>query len=464
MLRLMLNPNWNSKFLFFGLVVLSILSNCRNDEEVSLDSGAVTAENALDFYLNNEDSVYNWEVFDTYNMSQSIVHVLRLTSQRWREHTWVHQLTVIVPPQIEHDGAILLISGGSLSDGEPNWTGPNDEFAFFSSLVANKNNAIIAILSQVPNQPLYGGLKEDALISYTLHNFKADGDYSWPLLFPMVKSVSKAMDAVEEFSRQNLDLEINRFLLTGASKRGWTTWLSAAADERVVAIAPVVIDVLNMPAHIPYQLEVWKDYSPQIVDYVNLGIVQDLESGATNELAQMIDPYSYRNQLTMPKLIVIGTNDQYWPVDAVKHYIDEIPGENFLHYVPNAGHDLNNGEQSIFAISAFFDHALNRTSFPVLEWSIKPETQHISLKVNATAEKLVDAILWTAESDDRDFRDAVFRPTPLQAAKVNQVEATIDYPDSGFRAFYIDLKYLDLDGAEFTKSTRVFVADGDEVL
>ncbi len=55
-------------------------------------------------------------------------------------------------------------------------------------------------LKQTPNQPFFGDLTEDALISYALHNFrKKDKElYLAPLrFFPMVKSAVKAMDAVQ---------------------------------------------------------------------------------------------------------------------------------------------------------------------------------------------------------------------------------------------------------------------------
>src|SRR5690606_9764978 len=120
----------------------------------------------------------------------------------------------------------------------------------------------------------YGGRYEDELISMTLHRYKQDNDYEWPLLFPMVKSAVNAMDAVQEFSAGRLATPIAEFIVSGFSKRGWTTWLTAAVDERVAAIAPMVIDILNMPVSLQYQIETWGDYSVQIQDYVRLGIPQ----------------------------------------------------------------------------------------------------------------------------------------------------------------------------------------------
>jgi PhoPQ-activated pathogenicity-related protein len=78
------------------------------------------------------------------------------------------------------------------------------------------------------------------LISYTLHQYKQDGDASWPLLFPMVKSAVRTMDAIQDFGKSRFQKNIDQFFISGASKRGWTTWLTAATqDTRVKAIAPM---------------------------------------------------------------------------------------------------------------------------------------------------------------------------------------------------------------------------------
>jgi PhoPQ-activated pathogenicity-related protein len=372
-------------------------------------------------------------------------------------------LTVLVPKENKYDGALLFITGGSVKEGQPNWKSHDDDVLKSFGKIAAANKAITAIIRQVPNQPLYDDLTEDELISFTLHNFKQDKDFTWPLLFPMTKTAVRAMDAIQEFSEKELNHAVGRFVVSGASKRGWTTWLTGASDERVAAIAPMVIDVLNMPVNLDYQVKVWNDYSVQIQDYVDLGIPQEVHTEEGDAITKMVDPYSYRDKLTMPKMIFIGTNDEYWPIDAIKHYLDSIPGKNFIHYVPNAGHDLGGGKQALEALNAFFGNTLQHNPYPECQWDIAENEGEISLKVKATPDQLVDAVLWSADSEDRDFRDEEWVSESLNAKNKEDIEAVVAYPSLGFKAFYLDLKYTDLNGGVYSESTRSFVADDDEV-
>jgi len=423
---------------------------------------AVTPETALENYLNNGDRTYLWEIKESFEEGTLKIGVLKLTSQKWREYKWVHQLTVVVPDKIQHDCALLFITGGSLKDGEPKWKGRNDNLLRMLSAIADRNKAVISVISQVPNQPLYDTLTEDALISYTLHNYKQDKDLTWPLLFPMVKSAVKAMDAVTEYCKKEHGATINKFVLSGASKRGWTTWLTGSQDKRVVAIAPMVIDVLNMPVNIAYQKQVWGDYSTEIGDYVRLGIAQDLSTPEGRELVTMIDPYSYRDKLTMPKMIFIGTNDPYWPVDAVKNYISDIPGENYIHYVPNAGHDLGDGRQAINALNAFFATVINNMPHPSCSWEVKYDSLSAELTVKASP-ALKSVKLWVCDSPDRDFRNDTFVVKNIDYQDFANIKIRVDYPVTGFRAFYVDLEYPSPAGGEYTKSTRMFVCSSREL-
>jgi PhoPQ-activated pathogenicity-related protein len=428
------------------------------------DQGALTPETALDGYINNGDKAYKWELKESYTIGDVKAYNLLLTSQQWHEYIWTHQLTILVPAENKYDGALLFITGGSNKKGLPNWNGKDDDFLKALSVVASKNSGIVVLLRQTPNQPLYKDLTEDALISYTLHNFKKDGDYSWPLLFPMVKSAVRAMDAVQEFSKQTLKHDIKRFVVSGASKRGWTTWLTGASDARVVAIAPMVIDILNMPVNLDYQVKMWKDYSVQIEDYVKLEIPQTARTEKGAAITTMVDPYSYRKKLTMPKLLIMGTNDEYWTVDAIKHYIDSIPGQNFVHYVPNVGHDLGDKKQAMAALSAFFGETLANTPYPVCQSALTYSKKGITMKVKASPEILVDAVLWTTNSPDTDFRNDKWTGKSLGLKKKSAlITSTQPFPASGYRAFYLDLKYKDPNGGEYTESTRMYMADNDEV-
>src|SRR5438270_8354730 len=110
----------------------------------------------------------------------------------------------------------------------------------------------------------------------------------------MVKSLVKAMDALQEFCKKELGVEIRRFIVSGGSKRGWTTWLTAAADPRVQAIAPLVIDTLNFQRQLPHQLKSFGQYSEMIKDYTERGLVPLPDTQEARHLWHMIDPWNYR--------------------------------------------------------------------------------------------------------------------------------------------------------------------------
>jgi len=444
------------------LVAGFLLNSCATLENPGPD--ITTPENALLHYLNNGDTTYHWELQNSYDILDVKAYDLLLTSQQWRDYTWKHQLTVFIPPDIQYEGALLWITGGSLRDGLPKWTSQSDEEIWAFGIAAMSNKAVVAVLKQTPNQPLYDDLSEDALISYTLHNFQSDGDYSWPLLFPMAKSAVRAMDAVQEFTEETANHEITGFLVSGASKRGWTTWLTAASDSRVKAIAPAVIDILNMPVNLDYQVEVWGDYSIEIQDYVDLGIPQTIDTEQGNALTTMIDPYSYRDQLKVPKLILIGTNDPYWPVDAVKHYFHDLKGENYIHYTPNAGHGLNGGQEARRSVYAFFCNTFTQTHYAQCSWDVSESGTGVTLNVEGSAGAVIASYLWSADSQDRDFRDEDWSSSDLDVLDNSRVNTTVSYPETGFRAFYIDLKYSDLYGREYTLSTQMFVIDNEKLL
>jgi PhoPQ-activated pathogenicity-related protein len=424
----------------------------------------VTPETALQAYLHNSDKSFKWELQDKTNADGVTLYRIEFTSQQWRGIEWKHEMFVMVPDLLKYNDALLFITGGHVKDGKPSQHRWNEDLVTSLSKVAKTNMAIVAILWQVPNQPLYNDLTEDALISYTLHNYLNDHDFTWPLLFPMTKSAVKAMDVIEKFSKTEIKRNVNHFVVSGASKRGWTTWLTGANDKRVKAIGPMVIDVLNMPVNVDYQKVVWGDYSIEIEDYVKLGIAQQFGTPGGNDLVKMVDPYSYRKTLTMPKMLFMGTNDPYWPADAVKNYIDNIPGDNHICYTPNAAHDLGDKKKAFTTLSAFLGTTLTNGKYPVCKYSISESGKTITLTIKTTPELLVGASIVSADSKDQDFRDEKWIEKSLDITNKAEIKVEVKIPDSGFKAFYVDLKYKATFGDDFTQSTRMFVANDKQVL
>ncbi len=425
----------------------------------------ITPGNALQAYLHNADKSFTWDVKEKKSGDNGVtLYRLEYTSQTWRGIAWKHEMFVMVPDLLKFNDALLFITGGHNDNTVPSTHKWDEDLVKSLSNLAKTNMSIVSLIWQVPNQPLYGDRTEDALISYTLHQYLGDHDFTWPLLFPMTKSAVRAMDVVQQFSKKEIKRKVGHFIVSGASKRGWTTWLTGANDNRVKAIGPMVIDVLNMPVNVDYQKQVWGDYSIEIEDYVKLGIAQQFNTPGGSDLVKMVDPYSYRKTLTMPKMIFMGTNDPYWPSDAVKNYIDSIPGDNHICYTPNAAHDLGDKKKAFATLSAFVGTTVTNGKYPICNYSISQTGRIITLIIKSTPELLLDALIWSADSKDQDFRDEHWSGKSLNSANKAEITLQVPIPESGFKAFYVDLKYKAPFGGDFTQSTRMFVANEKKLL
>lgn len=310
---------------------------------------------ALKRYVEQADDTFEWQLIDTTRSDIGTLYQLRVTSQRWHDIVWKHAVEVFEPKDLRFPNhALLFVTGGS------NPSPPNIGDIHQGMTLATACGARVVMLHQTPNQPLLGNRKEDDLISETWLRYLDSGDETWPLLFPMVKSAVRTMDAIESFSQRELAQPINHFVITGASKRGWTSWLTPAADDRIIATAPIVIDVLNFRAQMNHQLATWGTFSVQIKDYTSKGLVKhpdETENLRETKLRQMMDPFSYRKRLQLPKLLIVGTNDPYWVVDSMNLYWDDLSGPKFIRQVPNAGHGLEGGREGALAsLAAFFRH------------------------------------------------------------------------------------------------------------
>ncbi len=427
--------------------ILALVVSTAGGESLRPAKGPIPT--ALGDYVARPESAFAWKLIGKQSLDQGVVYDVDLTSQTWQGIVWKHALLICQPKDLQYPQHVLLmVSGGR------NGHRPSRGDAETGLRLATLAGARVAIVSQVPNQPLLGDHVEDDLISETWLRYLKTGDATWPLLFPMVKSAVKAMDAVEAIARAEWNESLAGFVITGGSKRGWTSWLTPVVDRRIIATAPIVIDTLNFRPQMQHQIDIWGKYSEQIRDYTSKGLIKPGEETPREvQLRRMMDPYTYRQLLTLPKLLVNGTNDPYWVVDAMRFYWDDLVGPKYVLQVPNAGHGLKGGRELAYAtLAAFFRHAAEGTALPQLEWTYSPGLDPLRLSIRSSQPPRA-ARLWTAHSLDNDFRDDHWTSRPL-APSGEVLVGEVAKPKEGHVAFYGELQF-DCDGLPYSLCTLI---------
>jgi len=419
---------------------------------------------ALDDYVKKPDASYTYSVANTIEGKGYTAYVLDMTSQTWRSEKevdrtlWKHWVTIIKPDKVKGETGLLWITGGSNDSEAPKSA---DMMLVNIALVTG---TVVTDLRMVPNQPLNfpdGGRPryEDAIIAYTFDKCIVTGDQSWALLLPMVKSAVRAMDTVQKHvvKESNGVVGVKKFVVSGASKRGWTTWLTAAVDKRVTAIAPAVIDVLNMKDSMEHHFSAYGFYAPAIHDYQEMKIFDRLLTSEGEAMRKLVDPYEYRKRYTMPKFLVNSTGDQFFLPDSAQFYYDDLPGKKYLRYIPNTDHGLDFSAAA--SLLLFYQSILKDTELPKFTWKVKGD----KIKVQPVSGKLKEVNLWQASNEKaRDFRTdtigRVWKGSPVEVSDdAVKFDVRVDEPKEGWTAFFVEMVYDSGTAVDYKFTTQVHV-------
>lgn len=426
------------------------------------------SQTALDDYVARVDEAYKWELVSSTRHDYYTYHLIRLQSLQWRSADevdrpiWEHWLGVIVPFHVTEKQALLHICGGHNENPAPDIVDQSE------ATLAWATNSIVAQLRMIPNQflrftdehdPRYlqNGRREDQMVAYTWKKYLETNDPTWIATFPMTKAVVRAIDTLQEFAKQELYLDLDGFVLAGASKRGWTAWMTAAVDPRVTGVAAAVIDLLNLKKSIVHHFRAYGFWSPALCDYVDVGINHQLENPVFDNLLCLIEPLNYSDRLTMPKLVLNATGDDFFTPDSSCFYFGQLEGPKYLRYVPNTNHNLI-GPDALKSAAAFYAAVIKGQHIPCCQWELSADGV---LKVDSDHPPR-SAKLWSAHNRmARDFRLSSIGPTwtstDVEVNGQSSVEVQLHPPEEGWAAYMIELTFDGLNGLPIVQTTDVFI-------
>jgi len=424
-------------------------------------------KNALDAYVAKPDPAFGWKVAGQVSGPGYHGAVLELTSQSWLtskdvDHpVWKHWLTVIVPDKVAHRTGFLFITGGKIGDPAP--AKATDRFA----KMAVETNSVVSELDDVPNQPLRFSEDpkprvEDEIIAYQQAKFARDHNPLDLVRLPMVKSGTAAMTAVQQYlaSAEGGKIVLDHFVVSGGSKRAWTTWLVGALDKRVVAIIPIVINVLDVNATAIHHWEAMGYFSPALKDYVDNHLIPDMiGKPGLDEVNKIEDPLNYRDRpsMKMPKYVINAVGDEYFPPDNTKFGYHLLPQVKRLRMIPNSKHSTA-GTDINESMTAFYAAVLNHTPIPNYSWTVGKD----GTIVLHSAVKPLEVNLWQGtDPKARDFRvDTIgkaFTSTPLTRQKDGTWRGNVPKPKTGFTAYFLEVLYSSGTKYPFKFTTEVYV-------
>jgi len=445
-----------------------------------------TSRGPLYDYVHSDDGMFSYTELFTATNSGVATYLLNVTSQQWYDETftdrpvWWHYVVVHIPEnRVYQDSAFFLIDGGSNDVGPPGMTDSVIQATFQMAL---STGMVTGAVKQIPNQPIIMGndgvpRREDDYIAWTWRRFydeKHAGIDNPEVLarMPMCKGAVRAMDALQMLVKEKVNADIENFVIAGASKRGWTAWLTAAIDDRVIGVAPVVLSCLNMIDNFHHYYKSMGAWSFALFDYWNHGIMALIDEPEMLDMSYIIDPYYYRQYLTMPNLMISGASDEFFMPDDYDYFYKDLTGDKYIWIIENSGHGVDEAApvELQHALETFTLSVLENHPRPTVEWTKEYTSTGGSIVMTSdTAPLSVSAFSAISISPDRrDWRlhlldgfnavrsNVTWIESPVQDLG-NSFRVEFENPSSGYLAFYIKAVFSSPGGRFFPVTTDAAV-------
>jgi PhoPQ-activated pathogenicity-related protein len=436
-------------------------SACDNFSEIISCYRGSLAAHPVQYYMTGSTMIEGIKI-NSYHMKSQSWSPDNLVSPR----EWLHDIDIYIPDAPKNETALIVINNGINYNSDGSNNNPTPDFNEDTLVkIASETNTIVISVSNIPNQYLTykdngESLKEDDSVAHSWSLFLQNPDKRkmMSLHIPMAASVSQTMRVAK------IELEkwkINNFIVTGASKRGWATWLTALSDKNVKAIVPFVIDLLNTKPALEHMKKSYGNNWPiAFFPYYKESIDTKIDSFGFSKLMEIEDPLkymdtAYRTQFDIPKYIVNASGDDFYVPDNPRFYYDKLPGQKSLRVVPNTNH-YGIKKFTAESLIPFVRRFQENKALPIIQSSVRNNMLTVSFP--EAPEKIVQ---WTAVNPvARDFRFACginYTGTPIIFHTAKGTPTVVNIPlinqTSGWRATYVEATFKD----KFIATTQVYI-------
>ena len=178
------------------------------------------------------------------------------------------------------------------------------------------------------------------------------------------------------------------------------------------------------------------------------------------KLLHLVDPFESRDKIKIPKLLLLGTNDPYWVVDSSSLYFDKLQGESSIYYTPTKGHDVLDEERTQTNLANWIVRFAEKVPTPALKWGFATEGNYSRVSVESS-EDISEAFLWEATSESKDFRESIWKANPITLSEKKRILGKTTVPESGWKAYYVELKFDKLNSLSLSTEINVVKTDGE---
>ncbi len=411
-------------------------------------------------------------------LSGVTLHRYQLNSQSWSlrgivapDH-WQHEVECYIPDAAKEKNALVVINNGGNNDRSGKPAAPTNFLQDQLHRIASHTRTIIISVSNVPNQTLnYQGnstpLAEDDSVAYSWMLFMQDPqqNHDQSLHIPMCAAVSQAMRLAK---RELAEWNIDKFVVTGTSKRGWTAWLTAISDPDVNGIVAFAIDLLGIKDCLRHMYKSYGSNWPVAFNpYYKQGIDKFIDTDEFEDLMQVEDPLSYINtslgkRLKIKKYIINASGDDFYVPDNSRFYYNRLPGVKSLRMVPNVAHEgiVSITEQSLISFINRFQHQIE---LPELTENVQGDITRGNTLTVRFSEPPASVIQWTAHNTEaRDFRYASgvnYLPSPVDlAAMGDNITIPLSTLKTGWQATYLEATFHD----GYVATSQVYISPDEQ--